>query len=68
MSEVCKFPSGYAFEPSYYRIDGNYQLVTIKNVNGIFVDNQKIDCLSKLPQYFKPASNFSKNGGIRYAC
>lgn len=54
MSEVCKFPSGYAFEPSYYRIDGNYQLVTIKNVNGIFVDNQKIDCLSKLPPKMKP--------------
>ncbi len=53
MSEVCKFPSGYAFEPSYYRIDGNYQLVTIKNVNGIFVDNQKIDCLSKLPPKMK---------------
>ena len=54
MSEVCKFSSGYAFEPSYYRIDGNYQLVTIKNVNGIFVDNQKIDCLSELPPKMKP--------------
>ena len=53
LSKICKFPSGYAFEPSFYKIDGEYQLVTIKNVNGTFVDNQKINHLSTLPSKMK---------------
>lgn len=53
LSEICKFPSGYAFEPSYYNENGKYKLITIKNVNGIFVDSQKTDCLSTIPSKMK---------------
>lgn len=53
LSDICTFPSGYAFEPSYYNANGKYRIITIKNVNGIFVDDQRVDCVSTIPAKMK---------------
>lgn len=53
LHRICELPSGYAFEPAYYDSNGKYQLITIKNVNGVFVDNQRIDRLSEIPAKMK---------------
>ena len=57
LNNICSLPSGYSFEPSYYDENGQYQLITIKNVNGVFVDAQKTDRLSIIPPKMKPFCN-----------
>lgn len=53
LHDICTLPSGYSFEPSYYDVTGIYNLITIKNVNGVFVDNSRVDKLNKIPQKMK---------------
>lgn len=60
LQDLCTLPSGFSFEPSYYVTDGKYKLITIKNVNGIFVDSDRVDTLNKIPPRMKDYCNLTK--------
>lgn len=53
LNDICSLPSGYSFKPNSYISNGKYDLVTIKNVNGIFVDYQKINKINEIPYNLK---------------
>ena len=53
LNDICSLPSGYSFKPNSYISNGKYNLVTIKNVNGIFVDYQKINKINVIPNNLK---------------
>ena len=52
-------PSGFSFKPEMYCQNGNYKLVTIKNVNDIFVNTEKTDKISTIPNGIKKYCNLS---------
>lgn len=60
LQDLCTLPSGFSFEPSYYVTDGKYKLITIKNVNGIFVDSDRVDTLNEIPPRMKDYYNLTK--------
>lgn len=53
LNNLCSLPSGYNFKPDSYILNGKYDLITIKNVNGIFVDYQKTNKINELPDNLK---------------
>ena len=60
LHDLCTLPSGFSFEPSYYVTGGKYKLITIKNVNGIFVDTDRVDTLNEIPSRMKDYCNLTK--------
>lgn len=60
VKDICKLPSGFSFKPEMYIDDGKYNLVTIKNVNDIFVDISKTDKLEILPKTMKDFCKLTK--------
>lgn len=59
IKNICLLPSGFSFKPEMYCPNGNYKLVTIKNVNDIFVNTEKTDKLSTIPNSMKKYCNLS---------
>ena len=53
LSDLCSLPSGYSFKPSNYVENGKYKLITIKNVNGSFVDTKNVDTINDIPNNMK---------------
>ncbi len=53
IGDLCHLYSGYSFKPSDYTKDGKYKLITIKNVNGTFIDTDKTDTLDTIPTKMK---------------
>lgn len=60
LNDLCSLPSGYSFEPTYYVPNGKYKLITIKNVNGIFVDCERVDTLNEIPPKMKSYCKLEK--------
>ena len=59
IKNICLLPSGFSFKPEMYCPNGNYKLVTIKNVNDVFVNTEKTDKLSTIPNGMKKYCNLS---------
>ena len=59
IKDICLLPSGFSFKPEMYCQNGNYKLVTIKNVNDIFVNTEKTDKISTMPNGIKKYCNLS---------
>ena len=53
IKDICLLHSGFSFKPEMYCNNGKYKLVTIKNVNEIFVNTDKTDKLSATPNGMK---------------
>lgn len=53
IGDLCHLYSGYSFKPSDYIKNGKYKLITIKNVNGTFVDIDKTETLETIPSKMK---------------
>ena len=51
--DLCVILSGYSFKPSSYVVSGKYDLITIKNLNGTFVDNKKTNKIDLIPSSLK---------------
>ena len=57
--DICLLPSGFSFKPEMYCNDGKYKLITIKNVNDVFVNTEKTDKLSAVPNGMKEYCDLS---------
>lgn len=53
ISDLFTIDGGYSFDSSSYTKDGKYNVITIKNVNDIYVDENECDKISKLPKDIK---------------
>jgi len=49
VNDVCCFESGFAFKSTTYKQEGEYRLITIKNVQDGYLDVNGSVCLDELP-------------------
>ena len=49
VNDVCCFESGFAFKSTIYKQEGEYRLITIKNVQDGYLDVNGSVCLDELP-------------------
>ena len=49
VNDVCYFESGFAFKSTIYKQEGEYRLITIKNVQDGYLDVNGSVCLDELP-------------------
>ena len=60
IKDVANIGSGYSFDSNSYVKNGNYKIITIKNVNGIFVDEDECDTINVIPDDIKKFQVLSK--------
>ena len=60
IKDVANRGSGYSFDSNSYVKNGNYKIITIKNVNGIFVDEDECDTINVIPDDIKKFQVLSK--------
>lgn len=60
IKDVANIGSGYSFDSNYYVKNGSYKIITIKNVNGVFVDEDECDTINVIPDNIKKFQMLSK--------
>lgn len=60
IKDVANIGSGYSFNSNSYVKNGSYKIITIKNVNGVFVDEEECDTVNVIPDDIKKFQMLSK--------
>ena len=60
IKDVANIGSGYSFDSNSYVKNGSYKIITIKNVNGVFVDEDECDTINVIPDDIKKFQMLSK--------
>ena len=60
IKDIASIDSGYSFDSNSYQKNSQYKIITIKNVNGVFVDEDGCDTIDNIPTDLKEFQVLSK--------